>query len=175
LAVRPFFTSVGSDQMWRHCGWIADFFAACAAERGDIEAEEAFLLGMLHDVGFLAPQLRGQTQTRLARLEAGGFALRSAEWLLLGTDHGELGAKLLSHWGFPDHLTEAVQFHHRPAECDSLLAAGLYAAGFLADDEEDAPSHRHLHTSLQRLRLAVAELSKVRPSGTTISSVVAAA
>jgi HD superfamily phosphohydrolase YqeK len=170
LAVRPLFAPAGPGHEWRHSLWMADFLAGCAEGKGFMEPEEAMLLGLVHDIGCIATQeLPVRTLSTLARLSRGGFALRRAESLLLGTDHGEAGAAILSRWGFPDHMVNAVRFHHRPAESDSPLAAGLYAAGFWADDNEDLPSHRHLDASLKRLRFTIEELSKVQPAEGALS------
>ncbi|HTU92636.1 MAG TPA: HDOD domain-containing protein, partial [Gemmataceae bacterium] len=37
---------------------------------------------------------------------------------ILGVNHAEVGAYLLRHWGLPDEITQAVRYHHRPAELE---------------------------------------------------------
>jgi PAS domain S-box-containing protein len=34
----------------------------------------------------------------------------------LGTNHAEVGAYLLSQWGLPDDITQAIRYHHRPTD-----------------------------------------------------------
>jgi HD superfamily phosphohydrolase YqeK len=173
LAVRPVFAGAGTPAAWRHGVWMAEFFEACARWNGYAPPEEAFTIGLIHDIGVVATQrLPRQAQATVSRLQAGGFALGSAESLVSGSDHGEMGATLLSAWGIPDHMVDAVRFHHRPAESDSLLAAGLYVAGFWAGDDEDPPSHRQLDTSLKRLRFSLEDLSRIQPAKGWLSNLL---
>ena len=37
-----------------------------------------------------------------------------AEQQVLGTDHAQIGARILSRWAFPEDLVHAVQWHHDP-------------------------------------------------------------
>lgn len=78
----------------------------------------AFVAGMLHDVGSLA-LASGGSQEYVEIWEA---ARRSRTWLYLeertgiGNTHAEVGAYLLSLWGLPTAVVDAIAFHHEPAE-----------------------------------------------------------
>jgi putative nucleotidyltransferase with HDIG domain len=62
-----------------------------------IQVEEAFLAGMLHDVGRVV------------------FANRpDVADSAVDRHHAEVGAYLLGLWGFPSHIVEAVARHHAP-------------------------------------------------------------
>jgi hypothetical protein len=37
-----------------------------------------------------------------------------AENMVLGTDHAEVGAQILSQWSFPRKVIDAVRWHHDP-------------------------------------------------------------
>jgi putative nucleotidyltransferase with HDIG domain len=74
------------------------------------QAEEAFLAGMLHDVGKVVFATRaaaagddpeGSVEARTQQMEA---------------HHAEVGAYLLGLWGFPNSIVEAVAFHHSPSQ-----------------------------------------------------------
>ncbi|MGH7171399.1 MAG: HDOD domain-containing protein [Gemmataceae bacterium] len=41
----------------------------------------------------------------------------------VGVNHAEVGAHLLRHWGLPDEITQAIRYHHRPADLDGPDAA----------------------------------------------------
>jgi putative nucleotidyltransferase with HDIG domain len=72
--------------------------------------DEAFLTGMLHDVG------RVVFATRMS--ETGGTELSSSADTMMQVDkhHAEVGAYLLGLWGFPSHIVAAVAQHHTPSQ-----------------------------------------------------------
>jgi len=89
-------------------------------------ADEAFLAGLLHDVGQIV--LAGVTPTAWRDLEQSasrdGVPLDEAEHRTDRVSHALVGAYLLSLWGLPASVVEAVAFHHRP----ELLAGSLFDA-----------------------------------------------
>ena len=72
--------------------------------------DEAFLTGMLHDVG------RVVFATRMG--EAGGTEVSPGASTAMQVDqhHAEVGAYLLGLWGFPSHIVAAVALHHTPSQ-----------------------------------------------------------
>ncbi len=89
-------------------------------------ADEAFLAGLLHDVGQIVlagvtPAVwRGVEQTVLTDRVPLDEAERRADRV----SHGPVGAYLLSLWGLPASVVEAVAFHHEPGH----LAGSLFDA-----------------------------------------------
>ncbi len=80
------------------------------------ETKVAFTAAVLHDVGALvmatlSPE-RCVQATNLAT--STDRALEECERELHGFGHAEVGAALLSLWGLPYSVVEAVAFHHRP-------------------------------------------------------------
>jgi HD-like signal output (HDOD) protein/ActR/RegA family two-component response regulator len=93
-------------------------------------ADDAFLGGIMHDVGKLVliskdPEMYEGALT-LARAEK--LDLDPVEREAFGASHAEVGCYLLWLWGLPGAATEAVAFHHRPADCP---AAGLSAVALV--------------------------------------------
>lgn len=80
--------------------------------------DDAFMAGMLHDIGKLILAVNKPE----AFAEAAKFVsdeqvpLWMAEQRVFGTTHAEVGAHLLGLWGLPDPIVEAVAFHHRPSD-----------------------------------------------------------
>jgi HD-like signal output (HDOD) protein len=78
------------------------------------QANEAFVAGLLHDVGLLA--LMSQLPDRYAELQEAsqrsGQAIYDIEVDLIGANHADLGAYLLNLWGLPYPVVEAVARHH---------------------------------------------------------------
>lgn len=100
-----------------HTGWLAQQIVEL--EHGEAHvAEEAFTAGLLHDIGqlmLMAEHPAAWNEVReLARSRQ--CTLYQAEKDVLKTTHADLGAYLLTLWGLPLPLVEAVAFHHEPAE-----------------------------------------------------------
>jgi HD-like signal output (HDOD) protein len=176
LSIRPIFADAQMEGMWGHSLQMAAYLGAWAGPKGLVSDEEALLLGLVHDVGSVALQGLPEDKTRtFRRLCDGGWAPQCAELLLLGSDHGDLGASLLASWGLSTHLTDAVEAHHRPADSDSLLASALYASGYWLEQDEDLPSPRHLRAALKRIGCSIADLSKVKPADAVLSAAISSA
>jgi putative nucleotidyltransferase with HDIG domain len=96
------------EQLWSHSFKTAVAARAIAvAERlSPSQTEEAFLTGMLHDVG----KIIIATQRSAARTQAGAG---SAD---VRAHHSQVGAYLLALWGFPSQIVAAVALHHTPRE-----------------------------------------------------------
>ena len=58
--------------------------------------------------------------------------LHEIELELDGVSHADIGAHLLSLWGLPDVIVEAVAHHHSPRSVDGLALDGV-AAVHIAD------------------------------------------
>jgi putative nucleotidyltransferase with HDIG domain len=102
------------DLFWGHavaCGIVAD---TMARETGDARPDEAFTVGILHDLGRLVlsqyePVRFGRA---LDRAIHGAEPMENAERAEFGFDHAQLGAALTSHWNFPSELCTAIAEHH---------------------------------------------------------------
>jgi diguanylate cyclase (GGDEF)-like protein len=122
--------------------WRRSLYAAIAAQElakaaGLPLAEEAFLAGLMQDVGMVA----------LARLEPGGYAeivaarpaghdeVAATERRAFGADHVEVGEWLLAQWGIPALLRDAVRGSHatRRNPEGSLLCEIVAASGPIGD------------------------------------------
>jgi putative nucleotidyltransferase with HDIG domain len=166
LAVRPIFASSNLRSIWRHSLWMAEFLEAFARSQNLLDPEEALFLGLVHDIGRLAFQSVPQNiGAAFARLSEGGCPVTYTEQLLFGSDHAELGAAILSLFHVPEHVLKAVQFHHRPAVSDSVLASALYLGEYISESEEDLPSATHLDAALRKTQCSLPKLVKLSKSG----------
>ena len=78
-------------------------------------AEDAFMAGLLHDIGRVALVADLGTRYRDAILEPALqdlMSLHEQEAIVLGFDHRVLGAKLMAAWGLPGFLAEVAERHH---------------------------------------------------------------
>jgi HD-like signal output (HDOD) protein len=122
--------------LWEHSAAVGALARELATQQqcGPKSVDHALLAGLLHETGILVltanlAQRYGATVT-LARRRA--IPLWQAEYEMLGTSHGEVGAYLLGLWGLPDPIVEAVAFHHTPRRCLSR-EFGALAAVHVAD------------------------------------------
>lgn len=120
--------------MWRHS--IAVSLAAEALVKGkkSIDKEDVFTPALLHDVGKLV--LGAFVKEELEAIEsiaAKGIPFVVAENMILGTDHAEIGARILAHWNLPADIINAVRWHHDPdsPELSDFQVDVVYLANLL--------------------------------------------
>jgi putative nucleotidyltransferase with HDIG domain len=106
----------------------AGAFAQEIARSRRWNVEEAFLCGLLHDVGW--PVLL-QELVDLHRAADVPFDLMVAE-SAISVLHARIGASLVTHWALPARLSETILHHHHPER--SATAAQTATMAGLADD-----------------------------------------
>lgn len=99
--------------------------------------DEAFVAGVLHDVGKLILALHDPAAFSAARAGAAspGVSAGDAERDEVGISHAHVGAYLLGLWGLPTAVVEAVAHHHTPAVVvggDFGVLAAVHIANALA-------------------------------------------
>jgi len=108
-------------QLWLHCVAVSICSQMIAERVFGQRGEDAFLCGILHDVGIIvedqtAPDLFLKTCTALG---SGAGALPLVEKEMIGTDHCEIGALLAKEWKMPEEIKEGIRRHH--TEDDTLV------------------------------------------------------
>lgn len=123
----------GYREFWIHCLGTGVAANSLAKRRGIALAEDAFMGGLLHDVGKIVfHAYAGSEYAKVFdRAKERDCLLIDAEQEVLGMTHAEVGALLLDSWHIPDHLVEIVKFHHEPESVTS--APDLAAAVHLGD------------------------------------------
>ncbi len=109
------------DDLWQHSfatGASAQKIAESETENQSM-IDEAFLGGLLHDVGklILAENITEEYREVKELSNRKGISLGEAEYTILGASHAEVGAYLLGLWGFSCTVMEAVIYHHQPEIC----------------------------------------------------------
>ena len=138
-------------QYWRR-GLLNAVAARSLAQQLRIDAEEAFLAGLLQDIGMLALHAAvpgyddvirdaKQDHLRLERLEREQF----------GAGHPEVGAWLAQGWGLPEPLSQAVLGSHVPLQGDraSPLGRCVAVSGYVSPIWLNAADKNAIKTAAQ--------------------------
>lgn len=115
---------INGGQFWEHsigCGLIA---SQIAASRSTEEADLAFTMGLVHDLGRLMfAQELGETYEEVQRVADDlGLPLDQVESKLLILNHAEAMDRLLHAWKFPKDFIDPIVFHHQSVENIRRLA-----------------------------------------------------
>jgi putative nucleotidyltransferase with HDIG domain len=108
--------------LWTHCIAVGAVAKELAGAIGTIPREEAFLVGLLHDVGLLVvlKAYRGQLRQVCDQAhDQGNFNELEAQ--ILGAGHADIGAILSKMWKFPPGVREVARHHHHPLTAPEAL------------------------------------------------------
>ena len=105
---------IDQDRFWSHslaCGMAAKILSPRFPE---LDPEEAFTVGLLHDLGklLLGHFLGDEFLVCLREMERAQRELFVLEGERLGVTHAEVGAWLARKWTLPDTICEPVEKHH---------------------------------------------------------------
>jgi putative nucleotidyltransferase with HDIG domain len=149
------------DGYWEHSVATATVCSVLAPRAG-VRPNQAFPLGLLHDLG-TALLFRADPERFLAvQGEArDGRPLRAAEKAAYGLAHDEAAARVFSAWRFPETFIDAVADHHaHPATLTEPHALLLVAAEAVASRLVKTPAYELEHgqnTGLRALNLDVTD------------------
>jgi HD-like signal output (HDOD) protein len=102
--------------LWDHSLAVAVFARELAARTNRADPEDAFLAGMLHDVGLLfEAQLEPKTcEGIFAGAVAGQNSFIDLEEATFKFNHCHLGEKISIRWRFPEDVMCVTRWHHAP-------------------------------------------------------------
>jgi len=128
-----------AQHLWRHC------VATAVGARAIVDTiglrslrEEAFLAGIVHDIGVLVEYQYATKQFAIVMDEIGDgkMTLVEAESAVLELTHQDIGRALAERWKFPKNMQMVTGHHHRPgplAEEHRLLPSVVALAGQMAE------------------------------------------
>ena len=141
---------------WYHSLMCATLARRIAQKIGFANIDEAYLAGLLHDIGklILVATFPVEHETILAKTKERQNTLW-AEKQLLGVTHGETGGWLMQKWRLNSMLADAIHYHHEPAEKIKEafpLVRIIYTANLLCQNEasEEKDADANLLTGLDR-------------------------
>ena len=150
------------DALWKHSMSVGLFAKAIAGEAGfgQDTMDEAFMAGLLHDVGklILVDKFPEKWMDIAAWAKSEKCSIWEAEQHVLGTSHAQIGAYLLGIWGLSESIVQAVNCHHSPDKCPNATLStptAVYLANIFEtrspsnDDEKLLPEFDQVY--LERL------------------------
>ncbi len=130
---------------WGHGLWdhaLATAFICRELARGveDARPEDAFIVGLLHDVGkiILSQKFEKHFARALERMADAEGCSEAVEREIFRFDHAELGGRMLEKWNFPELFCHGVAHHHQVLEIEDppVLASLACLADVLATQRE---------------------------------------
>lgn len=102
---------------WRHSLRVAEMSRLIAAATGYSDAEEAYLAGLMHDIGLLLLLgSKGDLYGDILQRSVDEAVLSDIEKPVIGSDHASVGAWLIDHWKLSSFMSDAILFHHKSSD-----------------------------------------------------------
>ncbi len=120
-SIKQFFSEYSSQKtsflkdFWQHSLSCANIARSLAELTNYPYAEEAYISGLLHDIGKL--MLEPVMDAEYKKLNHGGatpLQILQSEEDAFGLSHSELAARILEKWHLPDVVCDAIRYHHAP-------------------------------------------------------------
>jgi len=123
-------------RFWEHSVAVAAISRTLAAARLPQHQDEAWVAGLLHDVGKLIEMRHFPADFDHIRRVAAeqGLPWYESEGRLFAVNHAQIGKAVLGGWNFPAEVVEAIHLHHTPeaARRNPQLTALVHVADHLA-------------------------------------------
>lgn len=108
---------LGAGELWKHS--LATAFASewLANQLGYPDPEEAYVSGLLHDIGklLLDQFVLADYNQILSLIEKYQMPLWQVEEKLIGVDHAKVGGMMAEKWMYPVPLVDSIRCHHCPS------------------------------------------------------------
>ncbi len=125
---------------WQHCLSVAGLSIALAEETGYPRPQEAYVAGLIHDIGKTILDGYGRISYGdfLNNLVEPDSLKVEAEKNVIGISHDDIGAYFCHTWNLPEDLIHTVKFHHQRfsrtalSKEDALLVSIVSFSNFIA-------------------------------------------
>jgi len=104
------------ESLWDHALNAAAWSRELARSNFEVDEEEAFTAGLIHDIGRVAALKQSpEDYCKLVEMASGDArAYCALEEELVGLDHTQLGSWIAYTWRLPASLVSAIRWHHEP-------------------------------------------------------------
>jgi putative nucleotidyltransferase with HDIG domain len=137
-------SGVDMTKFWEHSIAVATISKVLAEAARFNQQEEAFIVGLLHDVGKLIEKRHfPEDFTEIINVaQEQHLSWYDTEKALFQVNHATIGKVVFRSWDFPPSVVDAVHFHHNPDSSTKFPPA------------DGARSHRRLHFQRTGLQLS---------------------
>lgn len=137
---------------WVHSLIVAELSRSLAVSANHPHPEEAYLAGLLHDIGeLILLSALGEPYAQLLASTSDEDALQAMETAQFGVHHGEIGTWLTDKWHLDSSFADGILFHHAKLEeivTADLLPQIVWLAHAIAASEEIAPEMVAFHQQI---------------------------
>jgi putative nucleotidyltransferase with HDIG domain len=156
-------------ELWRHSIAVSVAAEGLVKELNVDAAEEIFTAALLHDVGKLVlGEFVHDEYQQIETAVSQGISFEMAEKIVLGADHADIGAQILTDWSLPQEIVNAVRFHHAPEDAPqtNTMLDIVHVANFMSmmigiGIGRDGLNHQPSTEVTERLGLEPEHLEKV--------------
>lgn len=122
-------------KIWEHSLAVALLSRELSAVLGLRGTEEAFICGLLHDIGKILLLRADFVGYSMLLTEPNETAMLQAESATYGYTHAQIGSLVASRWGLPDGVCHTIFNHHNPSQAEqfAVVAHLICAADMIAN------------------------------------------
>jgi putative nucleotidyltransferase with HDIG domain len=125
--------------LWRHSVAVSIACETMVKDQKRNNHIDVFTPALLHDIGKLVlGSFVSEELEAIQQIAGKGIPFVVAENMVLGTDHAEIGARILKRWNLPAEVINAVRWHHDPNSADAcdFQMDVVYLANLLCQTSE---------------------------------------
>jgi putative nucleotidyltransferase with HDIG domain len=102
--------------LWKHSVAVAILSKMIYRKFFNQPGEDIYVAGLLHDIGIIVEDqfFDYYFKSALKKARDENLNLYDAEKEFLSVDHAEIGRAIMVNWDFPDEMSMAIGFHHKP-------------------------------------------------------------
>ena len=153
--------------LWRHSIAVSIAAEALVKDKKIIGTNDIFTPALLHDIGkLILGHFVEDELDDIEKIAGQGTPYVVAE--VLGTDHAEVGAQILTQWSFPSDVIAAVRWHHDPDFPEQANAPIdiVYLSDHLCQtngngNEDGGPSYDLSPTVIERLGIDISQMDMI--------------
>ncbi|MGC9965297.1 MAG: HDOD domain-containing protein [Syntrophobacteraceae bacterium] len=132
-------SAVYREMLWKHSFVTSRILTEMTKKRPWLDRDEASILGLLHDLGWIV--MAAHFKDQFTAIFETAAKRNIPPWYVdmqYGLTHTQIGKYLASRWAFPEVLKAAIEFHHFPEKSKTFKTEVrlIYLANVLSHSHE---------------------------------------